>query len=85
VLRAACSVRDRQSLAVKRYSRERGMDSNLGAPARYLRHDEIVLTHRPTYSETYARVDVDTNAADASTRRSWNTSSKCRRRLTTWG
>jgi hypothetical protein len=65
VLRAACSVRDRQSLAVKRYSRERGMDSNLGAPARYLRHDEIVLTHRPTYSETYALVDVDTNAADA--------------------
>jgi hypothetical protein len=64
VLRAACSVRDAQSLALKRYTRQRGLGQNFGTPTRYLRHDEIVQTHIPTYSDAYALVEVATNATD---------------------
>lgn len=65
VLRAACSVRDPETLALERYLRQRSTGAGNGAGTRFLKHDEIMLTHRPEYSESYALVAVRTNAADA--------------------
>jgi hypothetical protein len=49
VLRAKCQVRDGQSLAVDRHVRERATGGELDTPTRYLKHEELVLTHAPTY------------------------------------
>jgi hypothetical protein len=64
VLRAACSVRDAETLALDRYVRQRQTGSTFGTPTRYLRHHEIVLTHVPVYSAGYSLASVTTNAAD---------------------
>jgi hypothetical protein len=65
VLRATCSVRDRQTLAPLRYTRVRNTGANHGTAPRWLKHDEIVLAHKPRYSEHYALLDVDSSAAEA--------------------
>jgi hypothetical protein len=49
VLRAKCHVRDPQTLALKRHVHERSSGGNLDTQTRYLKHDEIALTHVPTY------------------------------------
>lgn len=64
VLRAACSVRDPESLTLERYHRQRSTGAGGGTAPRYLRHDEIVLTHTPQYAQSYALMGVETNAAD---------------------
>jgi hypothetical protein len=61
VLRAACRVRDPETLALVRHTRTRTLGGASSAATRYLRHDAIVLTHRPTYSSGYSLVDVATN------------------------
>jgi hypothetical protein len=64
VLRAACSVRDPETLAPTRYVRQRSTGGQFGTASRYLKHEEMVLTHTPTYSESYALDSVSTNATD---------------------
>lgn len=49
VLRTKCHVRDAETLAIKRHVRERSTGGDLGTPTRYIKRDEIVLTHVPTY------------------------------------
>ncbi|MEX0675969.1 MAG: hypothetical protein WD063_02760 [Pirellulales bacterium] len=49
VLRTKCHVRDAETLATKRHVRGRSTGGNLGTPTRYIKRDEIVLTHVPTY------------------------------------
>jgi hypothetical protein len=65
VLRGACSVRDPLTLMPERYFRRRETGANHGTAPRYLAHDEIVLAHKPRYSETYSLLYVETNAAQA--------------------
>ncbi len=64
VLRATCCVRDPETLAPERYVRQRTIGSPLGTASRYLKHEEMVLTHTPTYSDSYALESVSTNAAE---------------------
>ncbi len=64
VLRAACSVRHPETMALERHVRTRITGNSSGGATRYLRHDELVLTRSPTYSNDYALVDVDTNEED---------------------
>ncbi len=61
VLRATCRVRDPETLALARHTRTRTLAGASSAPTRYLRHEEIVLTHRPSYSSSYSSVDVASN------------------------
>jgi hypothetical protein len=49
VLRAKCHVRDAESLALERYVRERATGGNLNTSPRYIRRDELVVAHTPTY------------------------------------
>lgn len=56
VLRTKCQVRDAETLAVSRHVRERSSGSGLNTQPRYLKHDELVLTHVPTYdAATYGQ------------------------------
>lgn len=64
VLRAACRVRDAETSAVERHVREREVAGGLGDTTRYVRREELVLTHVPTYSSSFAATDVSTNEDD---------------------
>lgn len=55
ILRCKCVVRDKKTRAVHRYVRERVTGANFGTGTRYVRHEEIVHIHLPTYDkESYA-------------------------------
>jgi hypothetical protein len=64
VLRASCQLRDPQTSSLERHVRTRTLESSSGTTTRYLRHDEIVLTHVPNYSSDYHLSGLTTNAAD---------------------
>lgn len=61
VLRAACSIRDSTTLESVRYVRIRPLGSAAGETVRYLKHEELALTHVPRYSPDYALQGVDSN------------------------
>lgn len=68
VLRTACRVRDPETLALVRHARTRTLAGASNAATRHLRHEEIVLTHRPTYSSSYSSVDVAKNVDEVNAR-----------------
>jgi hypothetical protein len=49
MLRAKCQVRDAKTSAVSRYLRERATNATYGAGCLVLKHDELTLTHAPSY------------------------------------
>ncbi len=49
VLRAKCHVREDTSLALVRHVHTRSTSSTLGTQPLYLKHDELFVTHVPTY------------------------------------
>jgi hypothetical protein len=60
VLRAKCQVRNAQSLAASRHVRERSTGGALGTATRYLKHEELVVTHVPTYEAAgYANLPTE--------------------------
>jgi hypothetical protein len=61
VLRAACQVRDADTSALERHVRERDVAGGLGDTTRFERHDDLVVTHVPTYSSSFVATDVSTN------------------------
>ena len=55
VLRAKCQVRDADTLGTKRHVRQQATGSTLATQTLYLRREDLVLTHVPTYdASTYA-------------------------------
>jgi hypothetical protein len=55
VLRAKCQVRDSETLALARHIHERSTGGELGTSPQYLRREELVVSHVPTYdADTYA-------------------------------
>jgi hypothetical protein len=66
-LRAAVAVRDPETFAPVRYTKTRDYGDNFGTPTRTVRHDEIVLTHRPLYSadNQFNVLSVTTNKEDS--------------------
>ena len=63
-LRVACSVRDTDTLAPTRYTRERDESDEFDTPTRYIRRDEITHTHVPVYGADYEILDSETNQDD---------------------
>jgi hypothetical protein len=63
-LRVACPYRDSDTFAPTRYTRDRDESDEFDTPTRYIRHDEIVLTHVPVYDTEYDIQSVTTNRAD---------------------
>lgn len=54
VLRAKCQVRDAETLSLARHIHERSTGGTLGTSPQYIRRDELVVTHVPTYdADTY--------------------------------
>lgn len=64
VLRAACQVRDADSLALDRYVRVRSTGSIGGTEPSYIKHEELTLNHVPQYSASYKIQSVRTNRAE---------------------
>jgi hypothetical protein len=67
VLRTKCQVRDPESLAVTRHIRQRSTDSDLGAGTMFIKREELVVAHVPTYDPTtyanFPSAGDDTRAA----------------------
>lgn len=63
-LRTTCTVRDKTTRAIARYVRSRATGGQFGTAARYLKHDEIVLTHLPDYGSSYTGTPSITRNTD---------------------
>ena len=64
-LRTSCAIRDKDTRAFARYTRERATGGNFNTPTRFIAHDEIALTHIPTYNDqSYALEDTTKNQAE---------------------
>ncbi len=63
-LRVSVSPKDSNLFCPVRYFLLRNYGSNFGTPTQYLRHDEIVQTHLPTYDKNFNVLNIKTNVAD---------------------
>jgi hypothetical protein len=61
-LRTACYVRNSVSLSHYRHWLSMSTGGGFGTPTRYLRHNELTVTHIPTYDSDYNVTSVETNA-----------------------
>lgn len=63
ILRLRCTVclRESKTRGWIRYGKQRATGGNYGTPMRVIRHDEIVLTSIPRYTETYSVDGYETN------------------------
>jgi len=63
-LRTACTILDVNTRGPVRYAKKRATGGTFLTPTRYDRHDEIILTHVPTYDASYNVTAITKNDAD---------------------